>query len=131
MKFNPDLLQSTLIDPDTFSLSELLEELYDISSTPDEKESKLLTAFYWKLMMPWLCLFAILAPAPFCMTFSRNFSIFLVYVCSLFGLIAFYMLMDAAQVIAKRQVLTPFWAICGPFLTTTSYFGWRFIKIDS
>lgn len=131
MKFNPDLLQSTILDPDILSLSELKGQVSDISSNTTEKESKILTAFYWKLSIPWLCLLAIIAPAPFCVRFSRQLPVFLIYVCTLFGLIAFYMFMDAAQVIAKRQVLSPFWVICGPFFIMFSYFGWRFTKIAS
>lgn len=131
IKFNSDLLQSTLIEPDILSLTKLAEEAYYIPKFPNEKESKLLTTFYWKLMMPWLCLLAILAPAPFCVKFSRHLPVFFLYVCSLFGLIAFYMFMDAAQIVAKRQVIPPFWAICAPFLILFSYFGWRFVKIES
>lgn len=131
MKFNPDLLQSTIIDPDIFSMSELTAQKLEFSSNPTEKESKILTAFYWKLMMPWLCLLAIIAPAPFCAKFSRQLPLFLIYVCSLFGLIAFYMFMDAAQVVAKRQVIPPFWAICAPFLAAFAYFGWRFKRMES
>jgi lipopolysaccharide export system permease protein len=131
MKFNPDLLQSTILDPDILSLSELATQRFEVSSDLSEKESKTLTAFYWKLMMPWLCLLAIIAPAPFCIRFSRQLPIFLIYICSLFGLIAFYMFMDAAQVIAKRQIIAPLWAICGPFLAVFVYFGWRFKRMES
>lgn len=53
IKFNSDLLQSTLIEPEILSLTELWEEAIEIPIVPNEKESKLLTAFYWKLMMPW------------------------------------------------------------------------------
>lgn len=139
MKFNPEILQSTILEPEILSLTDLIEEAsqvsYDSNETEykmmlNEKESKLMTAFYWKLAMPWLCLMAILAPAPYCVRFSRQLPIFLIYLCSLFGLIAFYMFMDAAQVVAKRQVIPPFWAICGPFLTLFSYFGWKFAKME-
>lgn len=131
LKFNAELLQSTLIEPDILTLSQLSEEIFNISQDLTEKESKILTAFYWKLVMPWLCLLAIIAPAPYCVRFSRNLPIFFIYVCSLFGLIAFYMFMDAAQVIAKRQVIAPFWAICGSFMIMFSYFTWRFSKLQS
>ena len=130
MKFSPELLQSTLLDPEALSLSELAQEKAQFFGNVNEKESKILTAFYWKLALPWLCLLAIIAPAPFCVRFSRQMPLFLIYVFALFGLIAFYMLMDASQVIAKRQVISPFWAILGPFLSTLSYFGWRYVKME-
>lgn len=131
MKLNPEVLQSTIIDPDILPLTKLWEQFFEVSSSPNEKESKILSAFYWKIMMPWLCLLTIIAPVPFCIKFSRSLPLFLTYSCNLFGLIAFYMFMDAAQVVAKRQVIPPFWAICAPFLIALSYFGWRFAKIES
>lgn len=131
MKFNQDLLQSTIIDPDILSISELTGQAFEVSSNPTEKESKMLTALYWKLTIPWLCIFAIIAPAPFCVRFSRQLPIFLIYVYSLFGLIAFYMFLDAAQVVAKRQLVSSFLAICAPFLAILSYFVWRFAKMKS
>lgn len=142
MKFNREILQSTIIDPETLSLTALAKEAYQIAYEQtekqsesavhrlNEKESKIMTAFYWKLTIPWLCLMAIMAPAPYCILFSRQLPIFLIYMCSLFGLIAFYMFIDAAQVIAKRQVIPPFWAICCPFLLIFSFFGWRFYKME-
>lgn len=129
IQFNPELLQSTIVDPAILPLSELAAKAFEASPELNEKESKILTAFYWKLIIPWLCLLAIVAPAPYCVIFSRQLPVFLIYVCSLFGLIAFYMFMDAAQVVAKRQVVPPFWAICVPFTTIFSYFGWRFARM--
>ncbi len=135
LKFNPQVLQSTLLDPDMFSLLELRKEMAQISSLPNEKtnekESKTQAAFYWKLSLPWLCLLTILASAPYCVRFSRQLPLFLLYICSLFGLLAFYLWMDAAQVIAKRQVLSPLVAIFLPFMSLLTYFSWRFAKIDS
>lgn len=130
MQFNQELLQSTILEADMLSLTDLVEQADQISSASNEKESKVLTALYWKLAIPWLCVLAILAPAPLCVRFSRQLPIFLIYVCSLFGLIAFYMLMDAAQVIAKRQVLSPLWAIWVPFLSVFGFFSWRFAKMN-
>lgn len=129
IRFNPEILQSTILDPEALSLTQLTAQLSPPWASLNEKESKIATAFYWKAFMPWLCLFAILAPAPFCVIFSRNTPLFFIYVCSLFGLIAFYMMMDAAQVIAKRQVLSPLVAIILPFLGFFSFFSWRYSKI--
>jgi lipopolysaccharide export system permease protein len=128
IRFNKQVLQSTLIDSDALSLSELWSQLPSYSQPLTEKESKLLTAFYWKIIMPWLCVLAILAPIPFCLSFSRLLPVFFIYVCGVFGLIAFYLFMDAAQVIAKRQVLPPLWALVVPFLSVFSFFTWRVLK---
>jgi lipopolysaccharide export system permease protein len=129
IQFNKELLQSTLFDPDTLALTELWAQWPIQAEELSEKQSKTLTAFYWKLLLPWLCLLAILAPIPFCVRFSRQFPFFLIYVCGIFGLIAFYFFMDAAQVISRRQVLDPIWAIVLPFSFIFSVFSWRFVKI--
>jgi lipopolysaccharide export system permease protein len=128
MHFNQQVLQSTVIDPDALSLLDLWFQKPANFIPLTEKESKLLTALYWKLTMPWLCLLAILAPIPFCTSFSRLLPVFLIYVCAVFGLIAFYLFMDAAQVVAKRQVLDPLWAIGFPFVSMFIFLNWRFIK---
>lgn len=128
MKFGRNLLQSTIIDPDILSVSDLAKEIQSISDEPNNKESEMLTAFYWKLSIPWLCLFAIIAPAPYCVRFSRQLPVFLITLCSLFGLIALYLFLDAAQVVAKRQVISPIWAICCPFAILFCYYLRKFIR---
>ncbi len=130
IRFNKEVLQSTLVDADAMSLIELWQQVPDPNEVYSEKESKTLTAFYWKLTLPWLCLLAIMAPIPFCVKYSRQLPVFLIYVCGIFGLLAFYLLIDAAQVVAKRQVIHPFWAICGPFFAVFGFFGWRFAKLQ-
>lgn len=130
LRFNAEILQSTLQDPDALSIPELWQQLPSSSDRLlSEKESKLLTAFYWKLTLPWFCLLAVLAPIPFCIYFSRQLPVFFIYVCGIFGLIAFYLFMEASSVVAKRQVIHPIWAICFPFFANFSFFGWRFIKM--
>ncbi|MBA3721865.1 MAG: LptF/LptG family permease [Parachlamydiaceae bacterium] len=131
IRFNEQVLQSTIIDPDALSLSALWSEAPIETNRSDnlsEKQSKILAAFYWKMTIPWLCLLAIIAPIPFCIYFSRQFPLFLVYICGIFGLIAFYFFMDAALVVAKRQVLDPIWAITAPFSAIFIFFGWRYLK---
>lgn len=129
MKFDEGILQSALLDPEMASLSDLWRQLPADSTELSEKESKLLTAFHWKLAIPLLCLLSILVPAPYCTYFSRQMPLFFIYVATLFGLIAFYMLMDATQVVARRQLLPPFWAIWTPMMLLLSFFGYRYIRI--
>lgn len=129
IQFSSEILHSSIVDPDALSLTELWAELPFQTDELSEKESKAWTAFYWKLMMPWLCLLAIMAPAPFCVKFSRQFPMFFIYICGIFGIIAFYLLMDASQIIAKRQVLTPLLAIGVPFMSIFGFFWWRYSKL--
>lgn len=129
LHFNHEILLSALMEPDGLSLTELWEQLPSLSQEElPEKETKILTAFYWKLSIPWLSFIAFLAVTPFCLIFSRQLPIFFIYVCGIFGLLALYLLLDAAQVIAKRQVLAAEWALGLPFLVISAFCGWRFIK---
>lgn len=131
LHFNQEILQSTLIDSDALSLTELWSQLPpEKKAVLSERESKLYTSFYWKILIPWLCFFAIIAPAPICVRFSRQMPLFLIYACGIFGLIGVYLFLDAAQVISQRQVLDPMWAFGFPFVLLFTIFGWRFIKLS-
>lgn len=129
MQFNKQVLQSTIIEPDVLPIYELGVQVSRLPEEKSEKESKLLTAFYWKLTIPWLCLLAVLVPAPFCVRYSRQFHVFFIYVACLFSLIAFYLYLDAVQVVANRQVLAPFWAMFFPYAILLGWSVWRFIKM--
>lgn len=116
LQINNEALRSAIVDSDALPLTQLWTELPAHGGDLSEKQSKMATAFYWKLVMPWLCLIAILAPAPFCVYFSRQFPTFFVYIAGIFGMLAFYLFMDAAQIVAKKQVMPPEWAMGIPFL---------------
>lgn len=109
--FDREILYGTVTAETDFSLTELWHLLPRRRGSYDERESVLLATFYWKMAIPWLCLFVVILPAPFCVRFHRHLPTFLIYLGSLFGLIAFYLFLDALTVLAKRQVFAPFWAI--------------------
>lgn len=130
IKFNQKKLQETLSLPEDLSISDLMKQLPQISSGSNhEKEAQVIANFYYKMAIPWLCLFAVIAPAPFCMRFTRSFPTFMIYALSIFGLVSFYLTMDAALILAKRQVLEPFWAICPPFTLFFATFLYRFARL--
>jgi lipopolysaccharide export system permease protein len=128
IRFNRKSLLDTITPMEEFSISTLYKKLprKDILS---EKESQVLATYYQKLAMPWFCLIAVIAPAPFCIRFSRNLPIFFIYAFGIFGLVAFYLIIDAAVVLGERQVLSPAWAIWAPFGAISTLFVWRYSKI--
>ncbi len=128
MHFNKERLFETLTTPEEHSLSELYEKLPDLKNLQSEKEYQLLTIFNYKLLIPWLCLLSIIAPAPFCIRYSRNVPVFFIYACSIFGFVAFYTILDSATVLAKRQAIYPIYALSIPFLLAFTFFGWRFFR---
>lgn len=129
MRFNKQKLLESLISPQQYTLIQLWNKLPSVQSSLTDREAQILTLFYRRLVMPWLCLLAILAPAPFCMVFTRRLPTFLLYSCSIFGLIAFYLLMNAATVIGETQTLPPLIAIATPCILVYGSCMWKYAKL--
>lgn len=129
LKFDAKRLRETLVQPEDQALSTLWKEISESPEAQSEKEARMHSTFHRKLAIPWLCLLAVLVPAPFCMWFSRQFPVFLIYALSLFGLIGIYIIIDAAHVLGRRQVLDPFYALWTPFVFFFLIFGWRFVRL--
>lgn len=128
LHFDKEALGDSLTSPESFSLSTLREKLPE-SDDLNEKEARLLTAYYYKMALPWFCLLAILAPAPFCIRFSRTLPVFFIYALSILGLVFFYLVMNAAVVLGERQVVAPAIAIWAPFISFFLFFTCRFLKL--
>ncbi len=129
IQFNRKALLDTITPVEEFSLSSLLKKFPTHGNPLNEKESRVMSTYYQKLAMPWLCLIAVIGPAPFCVRFSRHLPVFFIYAFSIFGLVAFYLVMDAAVVLGERQVLSPEVAIWAPFIFLSCLFGWRFARV--
>lgn len=129
MHFNPQILFETITLPEELALSELWEKHPSHHNILSEKESQSMTVFYRKLILPWLCLLAVIAPAPFCLRFTRYLSLFFIYAGNIFGLVAIYLAIDAAVLLGKGQILSPFWALWPLFIAFSSCFTWRFLKV--
>lgn len=129
LKFDVKRLIDSLASPESLSLSKLWEQLPERDEAQSEKKARVLSTFHRKLVLPWLCLLAVVASAPFCMRFSRQFPTFLVYAGSLFGLIALYIVLDAVHVLGRRQVVDPLYALWTPFVLFALIFGWRYVRV--
>lgn len=80
----------------------------------NDREAEAATFFYFKLLVPLVCLLAVLGPAPFCLRFSRTLPVYMIYALSLFGMIAFYTLLNACLILGQSQVIAPLAAILLP-----------------
>lgn len=129
MHFNKEQLLKSVDQPETQSLTELYKKIPSHENELSEKEAYLKTTFYYKLAMPWLCLLAIVASAPFCIRFSRTLPVFFIYAMSIFGLVTFYLIMEATVVLGERQMVDPGVAVGVPFLSFFAFFGWRFLRL--
>lgn len=129
LKFDSKRLTDSFTPPENLSLSKLWAQLPDDFEAHSEKEARVLSAFHRKLVLPWLCLLAVVASAPFCIRFSRQFPTFLVYAGALFGLISLYIILDAVHVLGRRQVLDPLYALWTPIVLFSLIFGWRYVRL--
>ena len=129
MLFNQKTLLDTITLPEKLSLSTLKAKITSDNGSISEKEVKILTTFHYKLALPWLCLIAVIAPAPFCMRYSRSQPIFFIYALSIFGLFALYLVMDAGIVLAERQIIAPLEAIWTPICAVLIFFGYKYCRL--
>ena len=129
IKFNSAALIETLTTAKDLSLSELTKRFPENNQPTSEKHAQVMSVFFYKLTLPWLCLLAVIAPAPFCVQYTRNLPIFLIYAFSIFGLVAIYLILDAALILGERQAIPPSPAILTPFLVFFGIFGWKYLKL--
>lgn len=128
MHFNKETLLESVSSPSGKALSALKKKLPSHDAILSEKDAQLLTIFYYKLAIPWVCLLAVIGPAPFCTRFSRTLPVFFIYALSIFGLFSFYLVMDSCALLAERQAISPAVAIWVPFTTMFSFVGWRYLR---
>ena len=95
----------------------------------NDREAEAATHFYFKLMIPFACLLAVLGPAPYCLRFSRHLPIFLIYALSLFGLITFFTFMNALVILGVGQVIPPLLVILIPQTIFFLILGWKYAKL--
>ena len=129
MNFHPERLRQSIVAPRQESISSLWQHLPSRQSDLDDTEARTLTSFYHKLLMPWLCLLAIIGPAPFCLRFTRQLPVFMIYLVSMIALVTFYMIMNAAMILGENQVFSPLVAVGVPFALFGAFFGWNYWKM--
>ncbi|MBM3191185.1 MAG: LptF/LptG family permease [Chlamydiae bacterium] len=80
------------------------------------QKAPILTHLYLKALTPFISFLTLYALAPFCMIFSRKLKIFILYAMSIFGLVLFFIVLDAAVILGENQKLAPLVAIATPFV---------------
>lgn len=129
IKFNTATLMETLTPPKDLSLSDLKNKFPNEKKISSEKHSQVMSIFYYKMALPWLCLLAVIGPAPFCVYYTRQLPVFLIYALSIFGFVAIYLILDAALILGERQVVPPFESIFVPFTFFFALFGLKFLQL--
>ncbi len=126
MNFNPERLRQSIVNPRQESLTSLWRHLPSHTGKLDDTEARTVTSFYHKLLMPWLCLLAIIGPAPYCLRFTRQLPVFMIYLVSMIALVTFYLIMNSAQILGENQVFPPFLSVSVPFLAYLAFFCWKY-----
>ncbi|SCA62438.1 Uncharacterized protein SCG7086_AA_00390 [Chlamydiales bacterium SCGC AG-110-P3] len=129
IQFDEENLQAALRNPEELSLAQLWQRRPTHDREYTDKEAGILARFYSHLAMPLLCILAVIAPAPFCIRFSRQIPVLFIYILSIMGIVSFYLVADATLVIARAQVLPPALAIFTPYALYFWLFGRRYIRL--
>lgn len=130
--FEEEILGIVLNNPENQSISTLYSRLpkWDDENISD-KEAQIVTAFHFKIAIALLSLLVVLGPAPYCVRFSRQIHVFMIFGGAIFTFVAFMTVMDAAIVLGENQVVYPVVAVWTPILTALAICLFRFSRIRS
>jgi lipopolysaccharide export LptBFGC system permease protein LptF len=111
-----------------------LSTLYRESFNPTTTQSGGLstsaqTHLHRKLALPLLPLLALIAIAPFAMTFSRHKRAFSLVAISVFGFALFMTLYDSLIILGEHRMISPIAAMWLPILAAFAFAGRRFWKM--
>ncbi|MDP1835944.1 MAG: LptF/LptG family permease [Chlamydiales bacterium] len=129
MKLNPDEVTETITMPSERSLTQLWSRLPHSSDNISYEQAQTEAAFYKKLAMPWLCLIALLAPAPFCVAHRRPLRVFYVFAGSLFGLFTLFIILSVGYTLTQSQLMSPIIAIIAPIMAATAVASWNYLTL--
>ncbi len=132
MRFNMESLFNAVHPPRMQSITQLFHSLgwkkIGLAKMTD-REAEAASFLFFKLTVPLICLLAVIAPAPFCLRFSRTLSVYLIYALSIFGMIAYFTLMNSSVILGESQVLPPLLAIILPQTALLLVLGYKYAKL--
>jgi lipopolysaccharide export system permease protein len=111
MRIDPKQLHEVLASPGTLSITELAGRWWDQLSTPLLQRGPAASWLYVRLLLPCLCLLAVIAPAPWCLRQRRRIAQLQPLAVSLSLLLCLWTLVDAALILSTQQLLAPEWTL--------------------
>ena len=90
--------------------------------------AKISCQFFYKITVLFLPVLITMICACFGLIFSRKLPIFMIYAMSIFGMIGYFLLMDAAIILGETQLLPSYLALLGPLLLIFVFILPRFIR---
>lgn len=127
--FSDDVMGSAILDPSSLSISHLWTLRPADRFNMTDREALFLSALHSKLALPWLCLLVVIAPAPFCLLFTRHLPVFAIFSFALAGFVIFLTFFDAMLILGEGLVLPPLVAAWSPFLPVYGYFTYKYIRM--
>lgn len=116
MHFDLTELSENLTMASERSLSQLWQRLPTSDSHISHERAVIEAAFYKKMSIPWLCLIALLAPAPFCVAHRRPLRVFFVFAGAIFALFVFFVLLSVGYTLTQSQLASPIVSLVAPTL---------------
>jgi lipopolysaccharide export system permease protein len=128
INFDEETLRIAITPPEYQSISQLWRQIPFDKEDLSDKEARIVTTFTYKTMIPFICLLAVIGPAPFCMRFSRHLRVFSLYGISIFLFVTFFTILDAATVLGENQITSPTGAIIAHFSLFFAVFGISYFR---
>lgn len=129
MRFDVRRFHTAVIPPENLAPSTLWKEAHHPINIALDKQPEILTWFYFKMMVPFICLLAVIGPASFCFKFDRTLHTFMIYVVGIFLMVSLFTILDATRVLGENNTYSPFAVIAIPLAGYFLFFGWKFFRI--
>lgn len=100
-------LAAALSPPEALSLSALYRQRPKARAQWVDRDAELVAHFHAKLALPWLSLLVVLGVAPFCVRFSRQMPVFVIYGLAILGFLSLQTVLDVTLILAKSHVMAP------------------------
>jgi lipopolysaccharide export system permease protein len=107
---------------------DLIKQYKKIKNADQKIEIK--TDLAMRLFMPLLSLLSVMLPAPFCLKYSRNIPIFMIYSIFIFGFICLITLCNGIYIVANNGVTSPFLCLSLLFTPLFIYTIWKHISLN-
>jgi lipopolysaccharide export system permease protein len=111
VRVDPAQLEQALTAPDLLSTGELALRWWEQLRLPLAQRGPIASWLYTRLLLPLLCLVAVLVPAPWCLRRQRQVALLLPLAVSLSLLLCLWAFLDAALMISTQQLLAPEWSL--------------------
>lgn len=131
VKLDAALLNQVRNSPGDRSLEDLWHDLPVADSVKTQEDTRIETAWYRRLSMPWLCFLACVAPLPWCVRFRRDMPLVLLYSLFLASLGFLYVAYHALSILAENGIVPARESLLGSMLFLVVLALLRFIRMRS